>query len=79
LAGVLVAATGASVAFYIDAFTYLISALFLLGLPNLAPEATGSAGYWERAKAGVRFLWENRTVRVTVGLLFTAACFGSVE
>ena len=79
LAGVLVAATGASVAFYLDAFTYLISALFLLGLPNLAPEATGNAGYWERAREGVRFLWENRTVRVTVGLLFTAACFGSVE
>jgi MFS family permease len=79
VAGVLVAAVGAAGAFYFDALTYLASATLLLGLPRLAAEATGSAGYWSRAREGVRFLWLNRTVRTTVGLLFTAACFGSVE
>lgn len=79
LAGVLVATVGPIWAFYFDALTYAVSALLLLGLPSLKAQATGQAGYWNRAKEGVRFLWENRTVRVTVGLLFTAACFGSVE
>jgi len=79
LAGVLVAAVGAPFAFYFDALTYVASALFLLGLPKLSPQASGKAGYWERAREGIQFLWANPTVRVTVGLLFTAACFGSVE
>lgn len=79
VAGVLVATVGAAIAFYFDAITYAISALLLLGLPRLAPEATGSAGYWLRAREGVRFLWSNPAIRTTVGLLFTAACFGSVE
>ncbi|MBF6594652.1 MAG: MFS transporter [Thermaceae bacterium] len=79
LAGVLVAAVGAPFAFYFDALTYVASALFLLGLPELSSQASGKADYWERAREGVRFLWANPTVRVTVGLLFTAACFGSVE
>ena len=79
LAGVLVAAVGAAWAFYFDSATYLISALLLSGLPSLSPKTISQAGYWSRAREGIRFLWENRTIRVTVGLLFTAACFGSVE
>jgi MFS family permease len=79
VAGVLVASIGPAFAFYFDALTYLASALLLVGLPSLAPKESGNAGFWARAREGVRFLWENRTIRATVGLLFTAACFGSVE
>lgn len=78
-AGVLVGMVGTAFAFYFDALTYLVSAMLLLGLPRLGSVATGSSGYWSRAREGIQFLWLNRAVRTTVGLLFTAACFGSVE
>jgi len=78
-AGVLVGSIGPAFAFYFDALTYLASSLLLFGLPSLASKESGHAGFWVRAREGVRFLWENRTIRITVGLLFVAASFGSVE
>lgn len=79
LAGVLVATVGARPAFWIDALTYVASGLMLLGLPRLAPSRADHADYWSRVREGISYLYEHQTIRRTVGTLFTAAMFGSVE
>src|SRR5919202_1358417 len=45
LAGVLVAAVGFEPAFWIDALTFLLSSLILLGLPHLQPTQEKAANY----------------------------------
>ncbi len=79
LAGVLVATVGARPAFWIDALTYLISGLILLRLPRLDPGEAELAGYWSRVREGAHHLVTQPTIRRTVGTLFAAAMFGSVE
>ena len=78
-AGVLVAWVGPAYAFYLDALTYLASGLLLTGLPPLKPQALPKAGYLERVKEGLGHLFRQPAVRRTVGTLFAAAAFGSVE
>jgi len=78
-AGVLVAWVGPAYAFYLDALTYLASGLLLAGLPPLKPQALPKAGYLERVKEGLGHLFSQPAVRRTVGTLFAAAAFGSVE
>lgn len=79
MAGALVATIGAAAVFYFDAFTYLVSAYLLSGLPSLKPAASGKSGYWSRAKQGVGLLLSNPAVRMTVGTLAAAASFGAAE
>lgn len=79
LAGALVGLIGAAPAFWVDAVTFLASGLILLGLPRLEPGYEVQAGYWAKVREGVAHLTGNAIVRRTVGRLFVAAMFGSVE
>ncbi len=79
LAGLLVAVVGPLIAFWIDAITYLVSAMILIGLPRLDPGDFGQTTYGARVKEGIHHLWSNRAIRRTVLTLFVAALFGSVE
>ncbi|MER3451500.1 MAG: MFS transporter [Thermus sp.] len=80
LAGALVAWVGPAYAFYLDAATYLASGFILLGLPPLRPDRKAQGvPYWKRIKEGLGHLVGHPAVRRTVGALFTAAAFGSVE
>ncbi|WP_117237443.1 MFS transporter [Thermus sediminis] len=78
-AGVLVATVGPPFAFYLNAATYLVAGLLLLGLPSLRPHRLPKAGYLDRVKEGLGHLVGHPTIRRAVGTLFVAACFGSVE
>ena len=49
-AGVLVAWVGPAYAFYLDALTYPLSGLILLGLPPLRPEKRPQGGFFGRVK-----------------------------
>ncbi|OGO17394.1 MAG: permease [Chloroflexi bacterium RBG_16_48_8] len=79
LAGLLVATVGAAPAFWIDAGTFLASGLIVLGLPSIEPGRKEEAGYWSRVREGIDHLFKNPSIRRTVGTLFCAAMFGSVE
>jgi MFS family permease len=79
LAGLLVAAVGPAPAFFIDAATFLVSGLIVLGLPRLHPGEKHEVKYWSRVRAGIDHLVGNPIIRRTVGTLFCAAMFGSVE
>ncbi|WP_243455115.1 MFS transporter [Meiothermus sp. CFH 77666] len=78
LAGVLVANVGPAPAFWIDATTYLISAVLLTLLPPL-PGKAGKGNYFAAVAEGLRPLWRNPTLSRTIGTLALAAAFGSVE
>jgi MFS family permease len=79
LAGLLVAAVGAAPAFWIDAGTFLASGLIVLGIPRIASNQEGESGYWSRVREGIEHILKNPSIRRTVGTLFCAAMFGSVE
>lgn len=79
LAGLLVAAVGAAPAFWIDAGTFLVSGLIVMGLPKMEPEPEDGNGYWVRVKEGLQHLVNTPKIRRTVATLFCAAMFGSVE
>jgi MFS family permease len=79
LAGLLVAAVGPEAAFWIDAVSYVLAGLILLRLPRIEPGAASRAPYWERVRQGGRHIARHKVVRRTVGTLFVAALFGSVE
>jgi MFS family permease len=79
LAGLLVAAVGPGPAFWIDAATFLTSGLLVLGLPRIESDQKGDSGYWSRVRGGIDHILKNPSIRRTVGTLFTAAMFGSVE
>lgn len=78
LAGVLVANVGPAPAFWIDATSYLIAAVFLTLLPSL-PGKAGKGNYFAAVAEGLRPLWQNPTLSRTIGTLALAAAFGSVE
>lgn len=79
LAGALVAVVGAEPAFWIDAGTYLVSALILLKLPALKPAQQNAGGYFTRVRAGIGFVFKTAAVRRVTLTLFAAAMFGSIE
>jgi MFS family permease len=79
LAGLLVAAVGAAPAFWIDAGTFLASGLIVLGIPRIESNREGDSGYWSRVREGIEHILKNPSIRRTVGTLFCAAMFGSVE
>ncbi len=79
LAGLLVAAAGTAVAFWIDAGTFLASGLLLLGLPQMQVASDAERGYWARVQGGINHIRRNPIIRRTVGTLACAALFGSVE
>jgi len=79
LAGLLVATVGPAPAFWIDAGTFLASGLIVLGLPSMKPGQKEETGYWSRVREGIDHLLNQPKIRRTVGTLFCAALFGSVE
>ena len=79
LAGVLVAAVGAAPAFWVDAATFLVSGLLVLGIPRVESDQKGDSGYWSRVREGIDHILKSPSIRRTVGTLFAAAMFGSVE
>ncbi len=80
LAGVLVAAVGPALAFYLDSLSYFVAAGLLLGLPRLpgTPPEEGQ-GYWARVLEGFRHIARTPLLRRSIGALVTAALLGSVE
>ncbi len=78
-AGLLVAAVGPILAFYLDALSFFVAALLLLGLPRIEPPALGEGSYWQQVKEGFAFLFRHPRLRRVIGALFTAALLGSVE
>jgi len=65
LAGTIVLATGARVAFLVDSATFVVSALLLVGLSKrfkTASKRFNLAGFWDDLKAGVRYHRENPVV-----------------
>ena len=81
LAGVIVGLLGARTAFWIDAVSFALSALVLLGLrPLPAPgEGTTRGGYWYMVVDGLRYVFRNPVTRYVVGVLAPAAMFGAIE
>ena len=78
-AGALVAAVGPAPAFWVDGASFVLSGLILLGLPALKPASARRDDYWQRVRAGLAHLWKQPVIRRTIGTLFAAALFGSVE
>ncbi len=78
VAGLLIAAFGPQFAFWVDALSYVVSALILFGLSHLEPGTGSRTDYWSQVKAGVTCLFEEGPVRRTVSTLFIAAMFGTM-
>lgn len=77
LGGLLVAVAGPRAAFGLDAASFLVSALFLSGLPNRLPvaspdQAEEGAGFWSEFRAGFVYLFQQRTLLLAVGNMAAA-------
>lgn len=79
LAGVLVAWLGAQTAFWIDAVSFFLSALVLLGMRPLPGHGNPSGDYWGMVVAGIRYIFSNRVTRYVIGILAPVAMFGAVD
>ncbi len=79
LAGVLVAAIGPVPAFYLNAASFFVTALLLLGLPRIPPPPAEPKDYLAQLKEGFAFLAAHPLLRRVIGALFVAALLGSVE
>ncbi|WP_457631046.1 MFS transporter [Oceanithermus sp.] len=79
LAGVLVAWLGARTAFWIDAVSFGLSALVLLGMRSLPGHGDPAGGYWKMVVAGVRYILANPVTRYVIGVLAPVAMFGALD
>ncbi len=79
LAGLLVAALGPAIAFWIDAVTYVFAGVLLLGLPGLVVEGAEDKRYWAMVREGIDHLRQEPTIRSTALTIFAAAIFGSFD
>lgn len=73
LGGLLVAAVGPRSAFLVNAMTFLVSAAFIVQLPNLAPPAQAkaetarqAASFWRELRAGLAYLIQRRSLLLAV-------------
>jgi predicted MFS family arabinose efflux permease len=73
LAGIMIAAFGALNVIWIDAATYLFSAVFLLGLPRPSSLPVAGAHRSRRVLAGARYAISDGLVR---RIMTAAACYG---
>ena len=64
-----------------NALSFVLSAVFLLGLPPLrAPEHGGEArGFLAVGMDGLRFAWRNRVVRTLIVALFVGVAFAGLD
>lgn len=79
LGGALVATVGVRGALAIDAVSFLVSAAFLVGLPPLRAEPSGSQGFLAFGTDGLRFAWRTRVVRTFVIVLFLGVALAAVD
>jgi len=81
LGGLLVAWLGARSAIAVNALSFVLSALLLLGLPPLrAPAGGGEArGFLAVGMDGLRFAWRNRVVRTLIVALFVGVAFAGLD
>ena len=79
LAGVLVAWLGAEAAFWIDAVSFLLSALVLVGMRPLPGHGNRSGSYWGMVVAGIKYIFSNPTTKYVIGILAPVAMFGAVD
>lgn len=64
VAGALIATVGATTAIWVDAATYLVSAMFVGALvPALSAVTTARRRYWDDVLAGFRFLRDEEVIR----------------
>ncbi|MEV0388989.1 MFS transporter [Nonomuraea sp. NPDC050643] len=65
--GVVIAAGGVAVGFFVDALTFAVSGGAVLGLRHVAASKKGKgadrAGLWKEARAGLQLVWSNRLLR----------------
>ncbi|HEX6400012.1 MAG TPA: MFS transporter, partial [Actinomycetota bacterium] len=81
LGGLLVTLLGFRGALAANALSFILSAVFLLGLPPLrAPAHGGEArGFLAVGMDGLRFAWRNRVVRTLIVALFVGVAFAGLD
>jgi MFS family permease len=81
LGGLLVTWLGGRAALAANALSFVLSAVFLLGLPPLrAPADGGDAwGFLAVGIDGLRFAWRNRVVRTLIVALFVGVAFAGLD
>jgi MFS family permease len=81
LGGLLVTWLGARGALSANALSFVISALFLVGLPPLRAPADGreARGFLAVGMDGLRFAWRDRVVRTLIVALFVGVAFAGLD
>src|SRR6202011_916605 len=78
LAGVIAAVASWQPLFFIDAATFMVSAVTLLGVLDRGRLPARTVRLFEDIAEGSRFILTNRTLRSTMALAFAAVLFGSL-
>ena len=81
LGGLLVELLDFRGALAVNALSFLVSALFLLGLPPLRAPSDGAEarGFLAVGMDGLRFAWRNRVVRTLIVALFVGVAFAGLD
>lgn len=81
LGGLLVSWLDVRGAIAANALSFVLSALFLLGLPPLRAPADGgeARGFLAVGMEGLRFAWRNRVVRTLIVALFVGVAFAGLD
>jgi MFS family permease len=82
LGGLLVAVSGGSrTAIAIDAGTFAVSGLLMLGLPRVPRAASGlpDEGFGSDVRAGLTYIWRDPLLRVLVMSMFAFVMFASID
>jgi MFS family permease len=81
LGGLLVTWLGVRGALAANSLSFVISALFLLGLPSLRAPSAGDdgRGFLAVGMDGLRFAWRNRVVRTLIVALFLGVAFAGLD
>ncbi|MDQ6714068.1 MAG: MFS transporter [Candidatus Dormibacteraeota bacterium] len=78
LAGLIAAVASWQPLFIVDAATFIVSAITLLGVADRSRIQARTVRLLDDIKEGSRFVFTNRTLRSTMGLTFVAVIFGSL-
>ena len=80
MAGILVAASGPSIALLIDAATFFVSALLIFRLPPLKMDApVGEIGYLREGAIGLRFVSRHVVTRTLLLVMFVYVVFAAFD
>jgi MFS family permease len=77
--GLLVAVSGPQTAIAVNAGSFLVSALFMLPLPTLRAAGGEPAGIGAETLVGLRYIWNDRLVRVLILSMFGFIVFASLD